>query len=292
MSRSHKYKAYPEFTNLEKIVWNALNTIGKTIPQIENERNQTIKTNLDHGETKKMAIWHTKSEIDRYVENTMNLRLKDYGTKMSENPLYKAIANEIGVLRRKGILVDWRHIESRNTGMGVWRLNRTKLTNHVNKKAILEMRMRNYRAEDSECTIFVRQKQSAFRKVLLENYVKCALCMFKIKEYLIGAHIVPYSVMRVEDPNNAMNPTNGLLLCKFCDVAFEHGSIKVSKNYEIDIVDSLRDNETNMIKTWLASIPSELCAKNIINDPPDPKYLEWKSRLLESDNCVNKNIAQ
>lgn len=266
--------------NLEKYVWDGLNTLGKTISQIESEKQRSLKTNLDHKVSKDAPIWHTKSEIDRYVEVTMNLRLVDYGSDMSSNRLYKAIAQEIGSLRRKGILIDWNHIKTRNTGMGVWRLDKTKLERHMYNKAKLEMKEKNFRSEGFERMVFVRQKQNVFRETLLKDYTKCALCMFKIREYLIGAHIVPYSVMRVEEPDNAMNPSNGLLLCRFCDVAFERGSIRVSQNFDISIIDTLRDNNSPMISSWLESIPSELCVEKEICHPPHPKYLEWKSRLL------------
>lgn len=275
---THKYSKHPEFTNLEKHVWEGLNNMGRTIPHLQ-EGGEMPK----RAYSKKAAdkpIWHSKTELDRFVAGQLNVKMEDYGVDKSKNPLFKAIAAEIGRLRRAGVLIDLHTIKSRNTGMGVWRLDKTKLDRHLYRKARQEMRSSNFRSTEELCLVFARQKQNAFRLELFEEYRKCALCGFGIAEYMIGAHIVPYSVMRTEDPDNSMNPRNGLLLCRFCDVAFERGSIRVRPDLGIDISDRLRDERSDIVRSWLGPIPAELRIKSDAKYPPDSKYLKWKIELL------------
>ena len=281
MSRLHQYKKNPEFMNLEKFVWEGLNDIGRSIPQIKNDDNREIVDMPVHRKFKDKPIWHSKSELDQFVARRLNLKLEDYGLDLGKNQLYKAIANEVGRLRRADILVDWRRGNVRNTGMGVWHLDKTKLEKYVYKKASNEIKNKNFHSSGEQHLVFVRQKQYVFKRELISEYGKCVLCSFKIPEYMIGAHIVPYSVMREKDANNAMNPSNGLLLCRFCDVAFDRGSIMIKRDYGITIKDHLRDRREDIVKSWLEHIPGELQIKDNARYPPDPRYLKWKIKLLK-----------
>ena len=113
----------------------------------------------------------------------------------------------------------------------------------------------DYSAQGSESTVYVRAKQGKFKEILLQEYEeKCAFCEFDEPEYLIGAHIVPYNVMRKEDPQNAMNPSDGILLCKLCDIAFERGDILLQENLQIVISEKLKNSKNNTVKSWLSEI--------------------------------------
>ncbi|MDI1495676.1 MAG: HNH endonuclease [Cenarchaeum symbiont of Oopsacas minuta] len=281
MIRSHKHIVNPEFQDLEKYVWECLNRIGRSISEIERNEKKSVLDSPQHMQYRDKPIWHTKEEIDEYVAMELRLKLDDYGKRKSSNSLYKAIANAIGDLRRYGILVDWKKIHSRNTGMGVWMLDKTKLEKFVLDKTKKEIEIENFRAIGSEFTIHARYKQRAFRETLFSEYKKCSLCGFEIPEYLIGAHIVPYSVMREKDADNAMNPSNGLLLCRFCDVAFENGSIRIMRDLGVIINDVLREHESQIVRSWLEPIPVELRIRKNAKYPPNPKYFGWKINLLE-----------
>ena len=285
MSAPRRYTKRPEFPNLEKYVWEGLNNPGRTISSIEKEEGKHLDNPM-HEETRNAPIWHSKAELDRFVAGELNLNLEDYGSDKSSNRLYKYIAKEVANLRRAGVLVDWRTIESRDTGMGVWRLDKTKLDNFVLRRAKKEIKNKNYHSAGSACVVYVRQKQVAFRAELLLEYGKCALCKFRIPEYMIGAHIVPYSVMREQEPHNAMNPKNGLLLCRFCDVAFENGSITIDADFGITISEHLSESKEPIVKTWLEPILPELHIKAGARYPPDPRYLEWKKKLLSKNGQV------
>jgi len=141
----------------------------------------------------------------------------------------------------------------------------------------------DYSAQGSERTIFVRAKQQIFREHLLNEYEhKCTFCAFGIENYLNASHIVPYKIIRQEDEENAMHPSDGLLLCRLCDIAFEYGDIQVSAAYDILISDVLKAKSENdqTVKTWLSHIGNKL---RIRNDPkylPNPKYLAQKMNLI------------
>ncbi len=280
MSRARKYTRHPEFAGLEEFVWEGLNRIGRPITQIESDQKRTIAGDPIHSKFKDRPIWHTKAELDRFVADGLCLKFDDYGKNKSENALYKEIANEVGRLRRAKILVDWRHLDKKNTGMGVWHLDKTKLEQYAANRFRREIKNKNFHSKGEMCVVFVRQKQNAFREELFREYGKCVLCGFKIPEYMIGAHIVPYAVMRVKDASNSMNPSNGLLLCRFCDVAFERGSITIEEDYGIEVSDHLRDQGSSIVKSWLKPIPSELYIRPNAKYPPNPAYLKWKMKLL------------
>ena len=101
---------------------------------------------------------------------------------------------------------------------------------------------------------------------------------------MIGAHIVPYFEMRRRDADNSMNPVNGLLLCKLCDVAFERGSITVEEDLGIVISEYLQEQNNPAIKSWIDFIHPEIRLKKNAKYPPDPRYLKWKRKLLINNN--------
>ena len=279
----HRYKKHPEFNGLEKYVWEYLSQADKTIPQIERSKSKQIQEDPTQRDNRNKPIWGNKQDLDNFVARSLRLEMDDYGKDKSYNPLYKATANEISNLRKAKILVDSQKIDQRRTG--VWRLdsaklNSTKLEEYVYDHVGTEVKEGDYHSSGSTVTIFVRQKQRAFRDVLLKEYRKCVLCGFRLTEYMIGAHIVPYATMRKEDPHNSMNPANGLLLCRLCDVAFEDGSIIVEEDLGITISSCLQGQYEPPMKSWIQSIPPEIRLKGNPEYPPDIKYLRWKKSLV------------
>ena len=270
---------HPEFKGIKEHVWEGLNQFGQSIPVIESYDGKIILGDSKNQKSKNKPIWHNKRSLDNFVASQLGLNIKDYGPDMSKNALYKQVANEISTLRKAKILIDWKYQPKRNTGMGVWRLDKSKLDTYVQKKAIIEMRNRNYGASGSFTCIWTRNKQSIFKATLEQQYEKCAFCKFRLKHHMVGAHIVPYSIMVKEEPNNSMNPTNGLLLCKLCDIAFERGSITVQKDMGIIVSDYLHDQRHDTIKSWIKSVQPEIILPKDTIYHPDPRYLQWKQKL-------------
>ena len=279
----HRYKKHPEFNGIRPLVWDALNEIGTSI----SDMNIRIPSGAKNQQKlKNSSIWHNKAEIDKFVTAKMNLKLEDYGKDLSTNSLYKAIAGEISILRKNGFLIDWSDSRSLNTQKGIWRINKLKLPEyeeHTSKRATLEMKSGNFYAKDKETTIYLRAKQDVFRNILLCQYKKCLFCGFTPEQYMIGAHIVPYSVMRKKDTQNAMNPTNGLLLCRLCDVAFENGSIILETDLGITITSILKDERDKTVKSWLGHVVPEIKIRNNTKYKPSKKYLTWKKNLIKKN---------
>ena len=280
----HNYTKHPEFNGIGEHVWNYLNDIGKSISVIQKNEGRKIIGHSNNLAQAENPIWHSKLELDNYVARNLNINPDDYGKDKSRNPFYKAVAGEIRELRLKKILIDWSKTTTRGAGVGIWRLDKTKLERHVEDVAIHQIDEKNFRCEGLESTVFVRTKQNKFRQYLLANYKKCVLCGFNIEHYMIGAHIVPYKKMRQEEPKNSMNPSNGLLFCRLCDTAFEKGSIRIHADFEVEIGNKLRSKGTKTVQSWLSHIDNKLVVPDDVNYPPDPRYLKWKLNLLPKES--------
>lgn len=273
-----------DYKYIRRLVWEGLNNIGRTIPQIQEDEK---KGKFIQGDTIQMKfredqIWHSKPEIDKFVMRQLGLDPNTYGGYGDDTSFYNKIAKEIAALRNKGVLTDFRYSIKKNKYSGIWRLDKRKLEVHALKQARSDMKTGDYHSDGTRQEVYVRQKQNVFRDELENEYCKCALCGFNLLEYTIGAHIVPYNIMREKDPNNAMNPTNGLLLCRFCDVAFEKGTIMVYEDRGIEIADVLQEQRDDIVKRWLEPIPSQLQIKKDAKYPPAPEYLKWKINLVKN----------
>ena len=273
-----------DHSSLRTHVWECLNEIGRTIPDIQNTEKKKIKGSDGSLEYQDRCIWHTKSDLDKYVANKLGIDMELYGSDKSKNPFYKATVNEISNLRKKGVLIDWARTRTRDMGVGIWRLDKCKLDEFAYQRAEDEIKQGDFSSAGDLRTVYVRQKQNVFRHILLEDYQKCALCGFRIPDFMIGAHIVPYSTMRTNDPRNSMNPRNGMLFCRLCDVAFEKGCIRIDGDLGVGVSELLSKEDNSPVRSWLKTIPSRLQLRNGMRYPPDAKYLEWKIDLLK-DNC-------
>jgi hypothetical protein len=139
----------------------------------------------------------------------------------------------------------------------------------------------DFSAQGSESTVYVRAKQGKFKEILLQEYdSKCAFCEFNEPEYLIGAHIIPYKIMRKEDPKNAMNPADGILLCKLCDIAFENGDILLQENHEVTISQKLTKSENSSVTSWLSKINSKIPIKSGSKFTPEKEFIQKKLELV------------
>ncbi len=141
----------------------------------------------------------------------------------------------------------------------------------------------DYSCPNLESSAIRRIKQNWFRQKLLEKYNhKCAFCGFGIDNYLKGSHIVPFKIMQVKEPINTMNPTNGILLCALCDIAFEKGDIMVDGKFEIIGNEELQNLSVNneAITSWISNIQDKLPINSTSKFNPNPKFLKWKMELV------------
>ena len=143
---------------------------------------------------------------------------------------------------------------------------------------------KDYVSTGSERTVVGRMNSQYFKEQLMIQYdSKCAMCNFSLKNYLIGAHIVPVDVMRKTDPKNAMNPSNGLLLCRNCDWAYELGDITVDSDYTTSISKKISDQASNnhAIKAWLDHVGKKIYIKKQSDFKPEKKFLKKKISLVK-----------
>ena len=90
--------------------------------------------------------------------------------------------------------------------------------------------------------IKVRENQNVFRKIVLRNFCsKCCITGLPIVEILRASHITEWA----KDPDNRLNPENGLCLSATYDAAFDRHLISLDNDYRLIISKRLRDYNTN-----------------------------------------------
>ena len=264
-----------KFKEIPKFVWDGLHETPKTITELETERNEKYKGDSEQLEFKNSRLWFNKKDMDDFVARKLNINPNKWGTDKSKNRFYKEVAKEISHLRDpKGKIVDWKFGFPR---YGIWRL-----VNSEEEQAILSFEDGNYSCPVLESSVVRRTKQEKFRRELIKEYdCKCIFCGFGNEAYLRAAHIVPFIEMQENDPENAMNPRNGLLLCALCDIAFERGDIIVNENYQIIQTDELLENAEKYSKnaSWILDMKEKLEVKESSQFKPETKYLKWKMEL-------------
>jgi putative restriction endonuclease len=83
-----------------------------------------------------------------------------------------------------------------------------------------------------EALVKVRVNQSFFRKMVLASYREtCCITGIRQPELLIAGHIKPWSL----DPQNRVNPQNGIAINALHDKAFENGLITITTNYTVKV---------------------------------------------------------
>lgn len=250
---------------------------------IQTNPNSKWGTEIDF-ETGKWKITYDFGSVDKY-RTDINSLIKCYENNVPIGVIYKQRkgVNQIlglgkiqSVDEAKFIIVPY-DLEEKVTIV-------PKLAHSYAKE---QMARNDFSAGGSETTVFVREKQNVFRDMLLQEYdKKCAFCDFGIVEYLTAAHIVPFNIMRKEDEQNAMNPSDGLLLCKLCDIAFESGDIKVTESYGIIPSRMLKEqaHENQSVNSWLSRLKDKIHVKNDSRYAPDKKYLKRKIQLIKEFN--------
>lgn len=116
----------------------------------------------------------------------------------------------------------------------------------------------DYSIENARREIAVRQKQSVFRKRVLDNFNhRCCLTGVSEQELLVASHIIPWS-SKVE---TRLDPANGLCLSVLYDKLFDSGYFTLDDNLKVQIpvkrFDSIIDDWLERINGQKISSPSE-----------------------------------
>lgn len=147
-----------------------------------------------------------------------------------------------------------------------------------------QFKQHDFSSPDVKATVSGRVNQGLFKDLLLDEYNReCAMCGLSIEKYLIGSHIIPFKIMQKYDPKNAMNPSDGLLLCKLCDIAFELGHIIVEKNLEIKKTEKLivYSEKDPAVQSWLSHIGHKIPLPKNSEFQPAERYLQKKLELVK-----------
>jgi putative restriction endonuclease len=96
--------------------------------------------------------------------------------------------------------------------------------------------------KDAVREVKTRIGQGFFRKMILSQYqTQCCITGLNIPEVLRASHITSWA----EDPENRMNPSNGLCLSATYDAAFDKHLISFDDDYRMILAPSLKDCCTN-----------------------------------------------
>ena len=110
--------------------------------------------------------------------------------------------------------------------------------------------------DEREAVVKVRVNQGFFRKRILSAYnFQCCVTGLAVPELLVASHIVPWA----EDPQNRLNPRNGLCLNALHDRAFDRGMMWVDDSFTVRFSPKLKPNSKADDKTldWLTSFAGQ-----------------------------------
>jgi hypothetical protein len=106
----------------------------------------------------------------------------------------------------------------------------------------------SFEVPDATATVKTRgSAQKAFAEVVKTNYgIQCAIAGIATKDFLVAAHIVPWS----KDQSIRLDPSNGICLSLILDRAFEKGYLLIEDDHTIRI-DWNRVGDDNALRSQL-----------------------------------------
>lgn len=134
----------------------------------------------------------------------------------------------------------------------------------------------NYEVKDSKTTVKTRgSAQRVFSAAVKKNYgFKCAITGIATSDFLVAAHIVPWS----EDQTIRLDPSNGICLSLLVDRAFENGHILVDDDLTISIDWDRVGNDEELRKQLKPFDGLKLTPP--AESPPNPLYLQRRRNLV------------
>lgn len=132
--------------------------------------------------------------------------------------------------------------------------------------------LQDYSAESVPALTQRRKGQGIFRKAVLSAYhYQCCVTGVSDQRLLVASHIRRWS----DDPENRLNPSNGLCLSSFFDRAFDAGLITFDKDYRLKISPALKHQESNqhIAETFLAREGVQMKLPDKFS--PSPVFLNW-----------------
>lgn len=138
---------------------------------------------------------------------------------------------------------------------------------------------------------FVQQKtkirnkniQKAFKDSLLaHNKHKCPICDFEYEDFLIAAHIKPYSIC--DDTYDAINDNNGFLLCPNHDKLFESVNNEILMTIEADTGKIILSDKVKNSKDF-GYLDGKYIDKSLVQCERR-HYLKWHNDAFKKSNKI------
>jgi putative restriction endonuclease len=128
--------------------------------------------------------------------------------------------------------------------------------------------------KERERIVKVRVNQRFFRTTVLASYEsRCCITGLANPSLLSASHIAPWA----KDPNNRMNPRNGLCLSVLHHVAFDNGLITITPDFRVRVSSKLMESKNEVGHAFFGRYDNQL-----VRMPrrflPDPVLLAWHNK--------------
>jgi predicted restriction endonuclease len=136
----------------------------------------------------------------------------------------------------------------------------------------------SYHVADSTATTKIRgSAQRAFAEAVKDNYgYRCAITGIATKDFLVAAHVVPWS----DDQRIRLDPSNGVCLSLLVDRAFENGHLLIYDDLTIR-VDWVRVGDDQALRKQLEPYDGQKLSAPA-KDAPKSEYLQRRRELVAS----------
>jgi putative restriction endonuclease len=130
---------------------------------------------------------------------------------------------------------------------------------------------------EREQIVRVRVNQRFFRATVLTSYAsRCCITGLAIPRLLSASHIAPWA----KDPNNRMNPRNGLCLNHLHHTAFDVGLITITPEFRVRVSASLATSAGGDANNAFFARYHDHLAQLPDRFLPDASLLEWHNRTV------------
>lgn len=130
---------------------------------------------------------------------------------------------------------------------------------------------------ERERLVRVRVNQRFFRSTVLTSYSsQCCITGLTIPSLLTASHIAPWA----KDPNNRMNPRNGLCLNLLHHKAFDVGLITITPEFRVRVSSTLENSTADQPNHAFFEAYNNELARLPRRFLPDPMLLEWHNNTV------------
>jgi putative restriction endonuclease len=130
---------------------------------------------------------------------------------------------------------------------------------------------------ERERIVKIRVNQRFFRTTVLGSYAsRCCITGLALPVLLSASHIAPWA----KDPNNRMNPRNGLCLNLLHHKAFDAGLITITPEFRVRVSASLTTSTTSDANNIFFTRYDNQAAQLPRRFLPDASLLEWHNKAI------------